>query len=123
MSSSPPWWQAVAQALVGREIAAPDPADQPPDAPQIAAWLTSHGVDSATLAAERTARLSQRRPWPHPVPEDLAPGIGTAQLAALVDQVCGLIMGRPIPQVQRPRPGTMSPHDQRLIADKPPHHG
>lgn len=126
-SDEPRWWQAVAAALAGVEVAGPDEGSQPAEAAPLADWLRRRGVDGDAVRAERTRRLVLRETWPTPVhqlPADLRlQEVSAAQWASLLADVRALLgVSGQVAQVRRPSVA-LSPADRRLIADRPPHHG
>ena len=111
--TAPAWQQVLAYAVTGRRF----PELEGPSAPDldaVAAFLEPRlGVD-----VDRT-ELRQ----PHPLPDDLAAGIGAAQLWAAVAELRERLGPRAgaARAVARARPLTAD--EQRLLREVPPHHG
>lgn len=106
------WHQALACAVTGRRF--PELGHQDvPDLDVLTAFLRSRlGVDVDPAVLSRS----------HPVPPDLAQGLGAAQRAAAVTELRRRLSGTHLPgTVARPRPLTAD--ERRLLEDVPPHHG
>lgn len=107
----PAWHQALAYAVTGRRH--PELGRQArPDLPALA----------LTLRAGWPADPAELR-RPHPVPPDLAAGLGAAQLGAAVAELRTLLGldRQPVVPVTADRPLTAD--EQRLSREVPPHHG
>lgn len=111
--TGPRWQQALAYALTGRRFPELDPA-RGPDPEAVAGFLRSRlGTDLDPAELQR----------PHPLPDDLAVGIGAAQLWAAVSEVRR--------RLDPPAPGTppvvtgrpLTADERGLLRDVPPHHG
>jgi hypothetical protein len=72
----------------------------------------------AHVASRRTAG----RPWPYPLPDDLAAGIAPAQWSAALHALRQRLGIDPQVQVVR-RPPPPDRDDLRLVHQLPPHHG
>lgn len=112
MTDPAAWHQALAYALTGRRF--PELGRQSaPDLDALADFLRSElgeGVDPRELSRA------------HPLPADLAAGLGPAQLGAVVSELRRRLSGeRPAVAVTRQRPLTAD--ERRLLQDVPPHHG
>jgi hypothetical protein len=107
----PAWHQALAYALTGVRFA--DLGRQPrPDLDALTALLRPR------LGAEvDPAELTRA----HPLPADLAEGLGSAQLWAAVAELRRRLATPPPPVVAGERPLTTD--ERRLLQDVPPHHG
>ncbi len=108
-------------ALTGELLVAP--AEQPPQAALIMAWLAQSGHDQARLQQLRQQAQAAERVWPWPIPADLADDLPAAQRASLLAglrQLAGLTGLQP--RVHR-GPKVIGPAEQRLLAERPPHHG
>ena len=115
------WHAALAYALLGppvldlAETGAPRVADLVADLSDVAG-----GAD----ALRRTVSESQARGgWPYEVPRDLRAGLGAAQFAAAWARLLGALApdGQTARAVVSDR--ALTPDEQRLLADRPPHHG
>jgi hypothetical protein len=106
------WHQALAYALTGRRFE--DLGHQAaPDLDEVAAFLESRlGADLDRTELARS----------HPLPADLAAGLGAAQLWAAVAELRRRLAG-PAARgaVAQERPLTAD--ERRLMQDVPPHHG
>ena len=105
----PAWHQALAYAVTGRRY--PELGRQErPDVDQVAEFLRSRLADHPAGP-------------PQPVPADLVVGLGPAQLQAAVAELRRRLgSGQPGPRTAAAdRP--LSPEEQRLLRDVPPHHG
>ena len=112
MTDPAAWHQALAYALTGRRF--PDLGRQSaPDLDALVEFLRpqlGEGVDPRELARA------------HPLPTDLAAGLGPAQLGAAVAELRRRLVGeRPAAAVVSERP--LSADERRLLQDVPPHHG
>lgn len=106
-----PWHQALAYAVTG--VRFQDLGRQPtPDLDALTAVLR------ARLGAEVDPTELTRA---HPVPADLAHGLGAAQLGAAVAELRRRLTGPPRARVAGERPLTAD--ERRLLQDVPPHHG
>jgi hypothetical protein len=107
----PAWHQALAYALTGVRFA--DLGRQPrPDLDALTALLRPRlatQVDPAELTRV------------HPLPADLADGLGSAQLWAAVEELRRRLTAPPPVVVAEQRPLTAD--ERRLLQDVPPHHG
>jgi hypothetical protein len=107
----PAWHEALAYALTG--VRFDDLGRQArPDLDALVALLRPRlgaDVDPAELTR------------PHPLPVDLARGLGAAQLGAALAELRGRLAGPPPTEVARERPLTAD--ERRLLQDVPPHHG
>jgi hypothetical protein len=106
------WHQALAYAVTGRRFDGLG-RQQAPDLAALAAFLRPQlgaDVDPAVLAR------------PHPLPPDLAVGLGAAQLVAataeLRQRLAGERQARPVT-----RQRTLTADERRLLDEVPPHHG
>ena len=111
-ATPPAWHQALAYALTGVRFEELDRQARP-DLDAVTAFLRPRlGVDVEPAELLR----------PHPLPADLAPGVGAAQLWAGVAELRRrLSAGASAPGVAAPRPLTAD--ERRLLQDVPPHHG
>lgn len=106
-----PWHQALAYAVTGRRY--PELGRQErPDLDALTAFLEACPPSELDPAALRTA---------HPLPPDLAAGLGAAQLWTLVADLRSRLVAAPASTVARSRP--LSADERRLLQDVPPHHG
>ncbi|CAA9305570.1 MAG: hypothetical protein AVDCRST_MAG48-1677 [uncultured Friedmanniella sp.] len=105
------WHQALAYAVTGVRFEDLGRQDRP-DIDTLAALLRprlGRDVDPAELARA------------HPLPGDLAQGLGPAQLGAAVAELRRRLSGPAPAVVAEPRP--LSADERRLLQDVPPHHG
>ena len=111
-SATPAWHQALAYAVTGVRFTELG-RQAHPDLDAVAAFLRLRvGVDVDPAELRR----------PHPLPADLAAGVGPAQLWAGVAELRRRLGGPPpVPGVAAPRPLTAD--ERRLLQDVPPHHG
>lgn len=107
----PAWHQALAYAVTG--VRFEDLGRQArPDLDALAALLRPRlGVDVDPGALARA----------HPLPADLAAGLGAAQLTAAVAELRRRLTAPPPAVVAGTRPLTAD--ERRLLQDVPPHHG
>ncbi len=107
----------LALALVGQEF------DAPVAGAGFVTWLASLGWDAPAVQELRRQRQADELPWPFPVEPATRAGVGAAQFHALLAQaradlgVDGLVASR------RVGPPVLGPAEQRLLLDRPPHHG
>ncbi|GAA1427273.1 hypothetical protein GCM10009616_03970 [Microlunatus lacustris] len=108
---TPAWHQALAYAVTG--VRFEDLGRQArPDLDALAALLRPRlGVDVDPAALTRA----------HPLPADLAAGLGAAQLAAATSDLRRRLTGALPAVVAAERPLTAD--ERRLLQDVPPHHG
>jgi hypothetical protein len=110
-SSVRPWHQALAWAVTG--VRFDDLGRQArPDLEALVEFLRSRlgaDVDPAELTR------------PHPLPVDLAEGLGAAQLAAAAAELRRRLSGPPPAVVADSR--ALTADERRLLQDVPPHHG
>lgn len=110
-SDAPAWHQALAYALTG--VRFEDLGRQSrPDVDALAALLRPRlgaRVDPVELTRA------------HPLPADLAEGLGAAQLGAALSELRRRLAGPPPVVVAGERPLTAD--ERRLLQDVPPHHG
>ena len=110
-ATPPAWHQALAYAVTGVRLE--DLGRQSrPDLDVLVALLHPRlGVDLDRAALTRT----------HPLPTDLAEGLGAAQLAAAVAELRRRLTATTPAVVAGDRPLTAD--ERRLLEDVPPHHG
>ena len=111
MTGPAAWHQALAYAVTGRRFPELGLQDVP-DLDVLTAFLRPRlgvDVDPAVLARS------------HPLPPDLAEGLGAAQRSAAVAELRRRLVERPPGPVVRQRPLTAD--ERRLLEDVPPHHG
>lgn len=115
------WHRAIAYALVGEHLPL---GDRPAPVPAVLVGeLESLGWSSAAIGRRAREAAAHQRPWPFPVPDAVASGLGAAQLYAAVGQVraaLGLEVLEVLPPSTRT---TLSADERRLLADRPPHYG
>ena len=112
MTAPPAWHQALAYAVTGRRF--PELGHQAsPDLAAVVAFVERElaaGLDRGLLTDL------------HPLPADLAAGVGAAQLAAAAAEVRRRLGVTPGPgAVIRER--ALTADERRLLQDVPPHHG
>jgi hypothetical protein len=110
-STPPAWHQALAYAVTGVRFEDLGRQSQP-DLDALTALLRTRlgtEVDPAELARA------------HPLPGDLAEGLGAAQLWAAVTELRRRLTAAPSAVVAEVRPLTAD--ERRLLQDVPPHHG
>lgn len=117
---SAPWHVAVAWALTG------EPMDlgvqDSPDADELVAQLAARGWDAARLSAH-AREASAAGPWPHPIPDAVRSGLGSAQLVAAIGRARDRY-GLTVLTVLAPsRRTSLDADERRLLADRPPHYG
>ncbi|MDR0784001.1 MAG: hypothetical protein LBE83_09640 [Propionibacteriaceae bacterium] len=86
------------------------------------ARLAEAGWDTARIQAHAQSRWLNEQAWPHPLPEGSLTTVGAAQwYAALTSlrQELALDVVRLPPSKRQ----TLTPDEQRLQAELPPHHG
>lgn len=114
-------WQAVvAYALTGERLAVTRATDF--DAALLARDLVALGWERARVESLAEAAQERGEPYPCPVPSELRPGIGAAQLAAVVRQArlaLGLI-GADAGSVSTRT--DLDADERRLLAEVPPHY-
>jgi hypothetical protein len=109
--AQPAWHQALAYAVTGvrfEELG----RQARPDLAVVAAFLRARLGGEVELAELRR---------PHPLPPELAEGLGAAQLAAAVADLRARLVEAPARPVARDR--ALTADERRLLADVPPHHG
>lgn len=109
-TAPPAWHQALLFALTGVR----DPGLGRQDRPDV--------VRLAELLRDRLPEDLPATSGPHPLPPDLAVGIGPAQLAAALTELRTRLRldRRPVPPVVADRP--LTPDELRLLREVPPHH-
>lgn len=110
--------ELVARSLTGESV----PTGVPGDPAAIVAALARAGWTPEALATRRSSELSAGRRWPTPVPAAERRGIGAAQLHVTTVAVLEALGMGPEKRL-RDRSTPLSPRDQALMADRPPHHG
>lgn len=114
-------WPALGFALTGEWLPGPED-DAAPTAESVAAWLSSLGWTGAAVAAHRHELQQQELPWPHPVAPEQRGGLGAAQFHALLADLRRLLSVDGLTDTRRSGPSVIGPAEQRLLADRPPHH-
>lgn len=121
MSESDPLTTAVALALTGqRPAVVADAAATPQD---VVDRLAALGWDAEALQRVRRERQARERPWPFPVPRELVASIGFARYGATLAQVRSLLGLDGLVRTVHHGPKVIGPAEQRLLAERPPHHG
>lgn len=115
------WWQAIGWTLTGELLHAPD--EQDTDADQLVAWLKAAGWDAERLQQRREQAQLAEQPWPTPITTELGSGLGAAQLGSLLARVRALTGLSGLHRQVHRGPKVIGPAEQRLLADRPPHHG
>lgn len=125
MNGTAGWHRALAYALTGADL--DELAERPaPDPEVLAVELEAAGWDVAALREHGVDCRTAGRGWPHPVPAALAVGLPPAQFAAVLRALVA-DWGLAVPErrvrsaARNARP--MSPADQRLLGEVPPHFG
>lgn len=123
MDSAPAWHAALCFAIVGVRVDGLD-VQTVPDPDRVRDVLVDRTPGGEQAIQDLvTGRRAAGQPWPYPLPEDLAAGIGFAQWsAALATLRRRLGVDRPIHRVIRS--DVSQDHDDlRLMRERPPHHG
>ncbi|MGA4507989.1 hypothetical protein ACQB6R_03025 [Propionibacteriaceae bacterium G1746] len=102
-------------ALTG-ETLPPPTVDEP-----VAAWLAGHGWPADRLAAHRADCQQQKLPWPHQVPAELVDSWG--QLHSMLQVLRAELGLDGLHPMVHQGPRVIGPAEQRLLAERPPHHG
>lgn len=108
---------ALALALVGERL------EGPVDGRGFVGWLAEQGWDADAVQALRSRRQAEELPWPFPVDADERGGLGAAQFHALLAQARGDLGVDGLVASRREGPAVIGQAEQRLLADRPPHHG
>ncbi|MEL4544680.1 hypothetical protein AAEX63_02665 [Luteococcus sp. H138] len=111
---------AVALALTGELPAIPLCADS---TDELVAALAELGWDAARVQELRRRCQGDEEPWPFPVPRDVLVAVGFARYAAVLSQVRGRLGVDGLVGTIRRGPTVIGPAEQRLLAERPPHHG
>lgn len=120
-ADAPRWHAAIAWALVGEEVALPEPGR--PDPAVLVADLAAVGWTAARLREHAGDTVADERAWPHQIPPALRRGCGAAQLSAALGRTRGLL-GLVTLETRGPSGRTRLDADElRLLRDVPPHHG
>jgi hypothetical protein len=106
-----PWHQALAWVVTG--VRFDDLGQQARPDPEALAELLRPRLGAEVDPAELTRS--------HPLPAELAEGLGAAQLAAAAAELRRRLSGPPPAVVAEQRPFTAD--ERRLLQDVPPHHG
>ncbi|WP_022909464.1 MULTISPECIES: hypothetical protein [Aestuariimicrobium] len=119
-----PWLRAVRLALTGQDPAEDVADEEPgPDPEALVAALASSGWDRDRLREHRMQCQQAEQAWPHPLPADLVRTLGAGQLHAVLASVRRLTGLTGLHRTHRVGPAVLGPAEQRLLADRPPHHG
>jgi hypothetical protein len=119
-----PWLGAVRLALTGEALAEGATDEVVGPVPEVlVAALASSGWDEDRLRAHRARCQQTEQPWPHPLPPDVVRTLGAGQLHAVLASVRKLTGLTGLHRTHRVGPAVLGPAEQRLLADRPPHHG
>ncbi|GEM_PF-685789 len=123
---------AVSLALVGEDVvlatgaageraAGESPAVTTPQ--QVAEALDRAGWSAARVAELRRECQQNERAWPFVVDRELLAGVGFARHGAVLKETRRLLgVDGLVPSVHR-GPRVIGPAEQRLLNERPPHHG
>ncbi|GAA1395440.1 hypothetical protein [Luteococcus peritonei] len=110
--------QAVSLALVGERI---DGAAEDPQ--RVVESLAAAGWPAERVQQLRQTCQDEERAWPLAVERDLLAAVGFARYGAVLKEVRRLLgVDGLVPTVRR-GPRLIGPAEQRLMAERPPHHG
>lgn len=120
-----PWLDAVALALTGVEALESDELSAPvgPDPAALVGALASSGWGADRLRAHRAERQAADLPWPHPEVAGRVAELGAGRFHAVLAEVRRLTGLTGLQATLRQGPRVIGPAEQRLLADRPPHHG
>ncbi|MGJ6980771.1 hypothetical protein ACSDQ9_09630 [Aestuariimicrobium soli] len=89
----------------------------------LVAALASSGWDAERLRAHRAERQGAELPWPHPEAAERVAALGAGQFHAVLGEVRRLTGLTGLRATRRQGPRVIGAAEQRLLADRPPHHG
>lgn len=112
---------AVALALTGeRPVVMAGGAATPEE---VVSRLADLGWDAPRLVGMRLQRQADEQAWPFEVPRELLAQVGFARFAAVLKEVRRLTGTDGLVRTRHVGPKVIGPAEQRLMADRPPHHG
>lgn len=114
---SPELCRLVALALVGEDLPVPD------DDADLTQWLAGHGWTSERVAQLRQERQVAEQPWPFRVPADAVRPVGFARFTAVLAHARSELGVDGLVPAIHTGPKVIGPAEQRLLAERPPHHG
>lgn len=112
---------AVALALTGERPVVMAGGAATPD--EVVARLADLGWDAPRLVGLRLQRQADEQPWPFEVPRAVLAQVGFARFAAVLKEVRRLTGTDGLMRTRHVGPKVIGPAEQRLLADRPPHHG
>ena len=118
--SDPKFLVALGVALTGEQLDA-GPQERPMTPAAVVDWLGGHGWSAERLSEHRQQCQTDRRPWPHQVPEGLVDSWG--QLHSMLRVLRRDLGLDGLSPAMRQGPRVLGADERRLLADKPPHHG
>ena len=129
MTAADPWLRAVQLALTGTTPDLPgeggEGADEAPgpDPAALVRALASSGWDAERLQAHRVQRQTGEQPWPHPEAATEMADLGAGRYHAVLAEVRRLTGLTGLRAQLRQGPVVIGAAEQRLLAERPPHHG
>lgn len=112
---------AVALALTGERPVVMAGGAATPD--EVVARLADLGWDAPRLVGLRLQRRADEQPWPFEVPHEVLAQVGFARFTAVLKEVRRLTGTDGLMRTRHVGPKVIGPAEQRLLADRPPHHG
>lgn len=112
--------RAVSLALVGEQVAGDEQAETPE---QVVAALRAAGWDAQRVRQLRERCQADEQAWPFPVPRELLAPVGFARYGAVLKDVRRLLGADGLVPTLHTGPRVVGPAEQRLLAERPPHHG
>lgn len=113
----PEMLQVLGLALVGESLPAPEHEQE------LDEWLAGHGWTTERVAELRRDRQREGLPWPFTVPPEVVRPIGFARVTALLKQARAELGVDGLVPTRHEGPRVIGPAEQRLLAERPPHHG
>lgn len=112
---------AVALALTGERPVVMGGGAASPE--EVVARLADLGWDAPRLVGMRLQRQADEQPWPFEVPRELLADVGFARFAAVLKEVRRMTGTDGLVRTRHVGPKVIGPAEQRLMAERPPHHG
>lgn len=129
MTQVDPWLRVVQVALTGTTpdatVGGGEGADEAPgpDPAALVRALASSGWDAERLQAHRAQRQADEQPWPHPEAASQIAALGAGRYHAVLAEVRRLTGLTGLRPQLRQGPVVIGAAEQRLLAERPPHHG
>ncbi|MGK2309695.1 hypothetical protein [Cutibacterium sp. V947] len=119
MTSDQQCWEAVAAALTGQRLTAPDGPGW--EAADLVDWLAEQGWPASRLTQRRAECQQTGRSWPDSLPDDLASGLEFARYGAVLAQTRRIAGLDGLSSTVHRGAVVIGPDEARLLSERPPH--